>query len=109
LNLGFRAESVSLTFEELIDGPRTPAILHWGKDHFVVFIGTAPVTPGKQEVILVGDPAKEITLFTKDEFCRHWLKKADNEDRPVGFALLLEPAGAFHPDDPAPPKKTAEN
>jgi ATP-binding cassette, subfamily B, bacterial len=95
LNLGFRAESVSLSFEELIDGPGTPAILHWGKDHFVVFIGTAMVTPGKQEIIVVADPAKEIIRLTKDEFCRQWLKKVDDEGRLVGVALLLEPAGEF--------------
>jgi ATP-binding cassette subfamily B protein len=93
LNLGFRAESVSLTFEELIDDPRTPAILHWGKNHFVVFVGTAIGATDRQEVIVVADPAREIIRFTKDEFCRLWLKKTDNEGRLVGFALLLEPAG----------------
>jgi ATP-binding cassette, subfamily B, bacterial len=104
LNLGFKAESVSLTFEELIGGPRTPAILHWGKDHFVVFFGTAvgtpgtpaisanSATPGNPDVIMIADPANGITRLTREEFCQHWLKKPDAEGRPVGVALLLEPA-----------------
>jgi ATP-binding cassette, subfamily B, bacterial len=128
LNLGFKAESVNLSFEELTDSPHKPAILHWGTGHFVVFVGTAiatpaiPVTPAipdtptftahaspsppptltsttqvprptPQQIIIIADPARKILRVTKDEFCRQWLKTTDNEGQPVGFALLLDPAG----------------
>lgn len=34
--IGFRTQSIKLTFASLVNGASLPAILHWNQNHFVV-------------------------------------------------------------------------
>ena len=83
--LGFAARPVRLELQEL---PllRTPCILHWDLNHFVVL----QKTDGREAVI--HDPAFGIRRLGLAEVSRHF----------SGIALELLPLGGFEPRAPAP-------
>ena len=101
--VGFNAKGVSLTYEELTKGAKLPAILHWEQNHFVV--AHPKSFPGGRTWsrlfakgnIEIADPGKGMVIYTKEEFCKHWLStKDENTGEPLGVALLLEPTPGFY-------------
>lgn len=90
-NIGFKTNGVQISFEQLITAVALPSILHWNQNHFVVII---PKTNNRK--IFIADPAKELLIYTKEEFCKHWLSSKDENGEDTGIALLLEPTSEFY-------------
>ncbi|MFN7539186.1 MAG: peptidase domain-containing ABC transporter [Bacteroidota bacterium] len=87
-SIGIKSIGVNLYFKELIQDAKLPCIVHWRQNHFVV------ITPNSTKTrIEVADPAHGILIYTKDEFCAHWLQTSDDVR---GIALLLEPTLEFY-------------
>lgn len=90
-NIGFKTNGVTLSFSQLINDAKLPAILHWGQNHFVVITSKA-----NKKRITIADPAKGIITYTKEEFCKKWISTKDDNGEEVGVALLLEPTATFY-------------
>jgi ATP-binding cassette subfamily B protein len=118
--VGFRTQSIKLTYNTLIEDAKLPAILHWKQNHFIVIYKVKKRSPfnviaskAKQwrgdrgEVLFIADPARGLVNFTPQEFKSNWI--SDKEDGMAeGVALLLEPAPAFYEnkDETEEKKKT---
>lgn len=110
-SIGFRATGVRITLDKLkeIASHKTPCILHWDRDHFVVLYDYKKRFLGKT-VFKIANPAKELQTLTEDEFLLHWKiepKISSNnqdiytpqKDMKEGYALLLEPTPQFYEKD----------
>jgi ATP-binding cassette subfamily B protein len=102
--IGCRTRQVKISFKELIEDAPLPAILHWGQNHFVVaspnpskrgIFNTIFYPTWKKQGVLIADPAKGLTWYTKKEFLSYWTSTTNGVDE-VGIALLLEPTPAFY-------------
>lgn len=96
--IGFRTTGVRIELKKLkeIAESKTPSILHWDKDHFVVLYQYKKKRFG-DPVFIIADPAKGIIKISEPELLRHWkIKSPDDESKIEGFALLLEPTPQFH-------------
>jgi ATP-binding cassette subfamily B protein len=104
--VGFRTQSLKLTFRSLTEDAKLPAILHWKQNHFVVLYKVKHRSPllwrgAGGEVLFVADPAIGLVTFTAPEFKTNWISnKEDGQEE--GVALLLEPAPAFYEAFPNP-------
>jgi ATP-binding cassette subfamily B protein len=94
--IGFRTRGVKLTFEQL-KGATLPAILHWNQNHFVVLLSLSGRRGSRR--VRLADPAKGIIIYTKDDFKNHWLSSENENNEPVGVALLLEPTPNFYNEE----------
>jgi ATP-binding cassette subfamily B protein len=102
--IGFRTRGVQLTYHQLLQEAKLPAILHWGQNHFVV----APPPPKgellkrlfkREDIVTIADPAKGLVKYTKAEFLQQWASSVNDAGEPVGIALLLEPTPKFYEQD----------
>ena len=98
--VGFRTQSVKLTYDTLIKDATLPAILHWNQNHFVVLYKVKRRAPllwrgAGGEVLYIADPARSLITLTPDEFKSHWISDKE-EGKEEGVALLLEPSPAFY-------------
>lgn len=83
--LGLAARPVRLELEEL-GRLRTPCILHWDLNHFVVLKSVS------REAVVIHDPAAGARRLPMAEVSRHF----------TGVALELTPVGGFEPEEAAP-------
>jgi ATP-binding cassette subfamily B protein RaxB len=83
--LGFASRPVRLELDELRQ-LKTPCILHWDLNHFVVLRAVA------SQHILIHDPAAGMRRLAFPEVSRHF----------TGVALELTPLGGYEPTQPAP-------
>lgn len=95
--VGFRTRGVQLTYTQLLQEAKLPAILHWGQNHFVV----APplnkvVFLKKRDIVTIADPAKGFVKYTKAAFLQQWASSVNDAGEPVGIALMLEPTPKFY-------------
>lgn len=97
--MGFRTRGVQLTYEQLIKESPFPSILHWDQNHFVVLFDVTRSFFAKEESIIIGDPAKMITGFTREEFLQHWVSNINESRVESGTVLLLEPTAKFYDED----------
>lgn len=87
--IGMRTVGGRLTFEDLKDKAPLPCIVHWNQNHFVVVYGI------KGKRVFVADPGKGLVIYTREEFCNHWISTSTKgEDK--GVALLMEPSRIFY-------------
>ena len=94
-SIGFRSTGARLSFEELCKGT-LPCILHWNNKHFVVLYGIRG--RGKNQRMLIADPATGLVKLTSDEFKKSWFSTVINgEGR--GIALFLETTPQFYSAD----------
>lgn len=91
--IGFRTRNVKISHKQLQE-VTLPCILHWDKKHFVVLISFKG-TNGKRGV-KIADPAKGIISYSQKEFLQHWISTSNQDNTPVGIALLLEPSNRFY-------------
>jgi ATP-binding cassette subfamily B protein len=99
--IGFRTRGVQLTYHQLLQEAKLPAILHWGQNHFVV---APPPSKGgilkrlfrREDIVTIADPAKGLVKYTKAEFLQQWASSVNDAGEPVGIALLLEPTPKFY-------------
>jgi len=74
-SIGFRTQSIKLTYSTLIKDAKLPAILHWDQNHFTVLY------KARKNKLFVADSAKGLITYTEREFKGHWVSnKADGED-----------------------------
>lgn len=88
-SIGFRTQSVKISYSTLIKDAPLPAILHWDQKHFVVLYNV------KNDRILVADPARGLIKYSEEDFKRNWVVDTPEEE---GIALLLQPGAAFNND-----------
>ncbi len=96
--IGFRTTGVRIEIGKLkeIAENKTPSILHWDKDHFVVLYQYKKRRFG-EPIFIIADPAKGIVKMPEKELLRHWkIESSNGEDKIEGFALLLEPTPQFY-------------
>ncbi len=90
-SIGFRSSSVKLTFQQLSQEAKLPAVLHWNQKHFVVLY------KAKKNTLYVADPAVGLVTFTPAEFKSCWISDSRTETHDeTGVALLLEPTPQFY-------------
>ena len=83
-----------LSFENLSTDTKLPCIIHWNQDHFVVLHKIKYNKWGRYE-ICVADPSKGFLVYSKEEFCEHWIStQIKGEEK--GVALLLKPSEQFY-------------
>ena len=95
--IGVRTRAVKLTYKQLIEDAPTPAILHWGQNHFVV-LPASKKGLFKNNKILIADPARGLVKIDKKEFIKQWASTEIDEQK-AGIALLLEPTKSFYEVD----------
>lgn len=104
-SIGLRTLSLKCSIDDLIEKIPLPAILHWDNSHFIVVYHTNPRT-GR---VFVSDPAKGLMKYSKEEFAKKWIKKAEGEK---GVLMALEPQADFYQrqgEQRIERKKTFEN
>ncbi len=83
-----------LSFENLSTEIELPCIIHWNQDHFVVLCEIKN-NRREQYEICIADPSKGFLVYSKDEFCEHWIStQIKGEEK--GVALLLKPTEQFY-------------
>lgn len=87
--IGFRTRAVKFTIEQLKASP-LPAILHWNNNHFVVLYKIY------KRKVLIADPEKGLLSYSHKELYKYWHSSKNDENDPVGIALLLEPTNDFY-------------
>jgi ATP-binding cassette, subfamily B, bacterial len=87
--IGFRTQSLKLSYKALAEDAKLPAILHWRQTHFVVLYKTI------KNKLFVADPAKGLITFTPQEFKSNWISDKEVREE-TGVALLLEPSPLFY-------------
>ncbi|WP_426476096.1 peptidase domain-containing ABC transporter [Chryseobacterium sp. CBSDS_008] len=89
-NLGFRALSIKIDFNTLVDEVPLPCICHWNKQHFVVIYKIDKI--GK---IYLADPSYGLITYTKKEFIKFWIGNNADESTEEGVILALETTPSF--------------
>jgi ATP-binding cassette subfamily B protein len=82
--LGFEAQSFSLTESQMLQEMELPCVVHWNQNHFVVVYGY----DARKQLVYVADPDLGKCTYSKAEFLRGWL---GNEGRSEGVAIHIEP------------------
>jgi len=91
--IGMRSVGGRIAFDKLMEKAVLPCIVHWNQDHFVVVY---KVKKKKNDYkIYVADPANGLLVYSKEEFCSHWLSTQTRGEE-KGLVLLLEPTHFFH-------------
>ena len=108
--IGFRTRAVKLTYKQFIEDAPTPAIIHWGQNHFVVapppqkslisslFFSKLFFFQRRARGVLIVDPARGLIKIDKKEFLKQWASTTI-DDEPAGIALILEPTTAFYKEE----------
>ncbi|MDO4771734.1 peptidase domain-containing ABC transporter [Porphyromonas sp.] len=93
-SIGFKTIGGRLSFDTLAKEVPLPCIVHWNQNHFVVVYKIKKHRNRKYSVY-VADPGKGPLIYTKEEFCEHWIStKTYGEEK--GIALILEPTELFY-------------
>jgi ATP-binding cassette subfamily B protein len=87
-SIGLRTLRVKTGWEQLAGGAPLPAIAHWEQNHFVVVYRVTPTH------VHVADPGQGRVVMTREEWMRGWAS-TEEEGRPLGVLLLLEPTPEF--------------
>lgn len=102
--IGFRSIGVQLTYEQLINEIKSPIILHWEQNHFVIAIPNFKHSflfrhfhslKKKEGNILIVDPARGKLYYNKIDFLNKWVSTTDENENQLGNGLLLEPNSKF--------------
>jgi ATP-binding cassette subfamily B protein len=91
-DIGFKTQSVQLSYEELVKEAELPCILHWNQNHFVVL---CPLPKWNRKKLRIADPSKGMLTILDTDFKQHWVSNG-GETAETGTALLLEPTPAFY-------------
>ncbi len=89
-SIGFSTLGAQLTFDQLVNDAKLPAILHWGQNHFVVLASYSRVNK-----LTIADPAGALIQLDRKTFEQHWLSHTGEKGK-MGIVLLLEPGAAFY-------------
>ncbi|MCV9926267.1 peptidase domain-containing ABC transporter [Flavobacterium sp. LS1R49] len=87
--IGFRTLGVKISLKKLQEAP-LPCILHWNKNHYVVFY------KARKNTFYVSDPAYGLLEYSKEDFLKFWIGNNATEDTEEGIILLMEPTPKFY-------------
>lgn len=90
--LGMEAYALKLDREALCKLIKSPCIVHWNKNHFVVVYKVRQNRFTKKTTVYVADPARGLLHYKEEDFLSGWLI---NEEEQKGFVLALEPTKHF--------------
>src|SRR5690606_29519021 len=88
-SIGFRTQSLRITYDSLVRDAKLPAILYWDQNHFVVLY------KAKKHKLFIADPAKGLITYSPQEFKNKWISDK-SETGEEGISLLLEPTPVFY-------------
>lgn len=95
--LGLKSAAYRMTAAELA-GVRTPCILHWDQNHFVVL----EKTTRRGRLFHIADPAKGRYTCRRDALEKHWAfcepRQGDCSGDRRGIAMTFEPTESFYTD-----------
>ncbi len=107
-SIGFRTNSVKLTYDTLINEALLPSILHWNQNHFVVLYKAKNKSLFRHnDKLHIADPARGLVAYNKQEFLSHWISDKSN-GKEEGVALLLEPTPLFYEQEDEPASSSAK-
>lgn len=93
--IGLRTISITCTIDDLFTKIPLPAIVHWGKNHFVVVYKTTSINRNKKsstrDRIYVSDPSYGYIKYSRIEFAANWLHGKNDE----GVLMAIEPQADF--------------
>lgn len=84
--IGFTTSAYRLTLESL-KSIKTPCILHWSQNHFVVLYKVNK----SGSLFYIADPAKGKIKYNVEDFKQHWISSISGNDD-LGIALMIEPS-----------------
>lgn len=88
-SIGFRTQSLKVSFSLLKRRIPVPCILHWRQNHFVVLYKR------KLNRFHIADPGVGLVECSEEEFRACWISDRE-ENREEGIVLVLEPSPAFY-------------
>lgn len=86
--IGFETACGQFTLDYLLQNLKSPVILHWNSDHFVVLKSITSKKDGNY--FLIYDPSFGKIKLNQRSFERAWFKEEDS-----GFGIFLEPQEQF--------------
>ena len=89
--IGFKAISLKMNFEGLLAKIKSPCILHWNQNHFVVLNKIRKKSISGKFEFIISDPGHGTIKLNEAEFKKQWCID-DNE----GVLLYLEITDAFY-------------
>lgn len=89
-SLGLHSECGMVSIDELVQMSQ-PCILHWNKNHFVVFCKI-----DKKKRFCIADPSRGFVKYSIDEFKSHWIVDSNLNGEEAGILLYLEPTKKFY-------------
>ncbi len=91
-SLGMEAYALKLDREVLCRLIKSPCIVHWNKNHFVVVYRIKRNRFTKKMTVYVADPARGLLRYKEEDFLSGWLINAAEQK---GFVLVMEPTKRF--------------
>ncbi|WP_270582079.1 peptidase domain-containing ABC transporter [Butyricimonas virosa] len=94
-SIGFETRARQVDWDFLIKHVKSPCIIHWNKNHFVIIYKIKKrVSKGKLNyTVYVCDPAFGKVKYSEKEFFEYW---GISESDPKGFVLELKPNQQFY-------------
>lgn len=83
--IGLRTLGIRASIDDLYKKVKFPCIIHWQDNHFIV------VYKVKGSNVYVSDPAKDLLVYSLQEFVNGWYDEEENN----GAVLLVEPSPDF--------------
>lgn len=90
-DIGLNAFSLKMKFVDLIRNIKSPSILHWNQNHFVVLYKIRRKLISRDLEFVIADPGHGVIKLNETEFKKQWCTDGDE-----GVVLYLEPTEAFY-------------
>lgn len=88
--IGFQSMCLKMDYDQLVKKIKSPVILHWNQNHFVVLYKIKRKLFTGELVFIIGDPGHGIIKLNEEEFKKQWCSE-DNE----GVLIHLETTPKF--------------
>ncbi len=89
--IGLKSITLQMGLEDLVLQIKSPAILHWNQNHFVVLYKIRKKKISNENEFIIADPGHGIIKLSEHEFKKQWCN-ANNE----GVILYLETTDKFY-------------
>jgi len=89
--IGFKSISLKMNFKDLVKKIKSPVVLHWNQNHFVVLYKIRKKIISKELEFTIADPGHGIIKLNEEEFKKQWCIENDE-----GVVLYLEPTNEFY-------------
>lgn len=93
--IGLRATAVQVSLEYFVNNAKTPCIVHWNQQHFVVVYKIKKSFSAKTHIFYIADPAYGLIKYEEEKFIRCWCGTKHN-GKSVGIAMYFTPTPDFY-------------